>query len=451
MRSAGLSTHTGRSSLFPSIATLHQQFLTREQTPEQLLERCLARIDSHESQVRAWVMLDRSGARQRAQEQTAWLRDNQPTTLPPLFGIPIGVKDVIDVATWPTLAGSRSRTGHVATGDATAVTRLRAAGGILLGKTVTTEFACFDPATTRNPWNLAHTPGGSSSGSAAAVAAGMCIAAVGTQTGGSILRPASFCGLVGYKPPFGSVPLDGVVPVATSLDHLGPLTRCVSDARRVAEVLTQQALPVSAEVSPLRFGTIVAFFRDKAIPEAAQCQAALLEKWSPLEVVEPPVPIAELHRVHRIIMAKECAEVHRTAILQQPELFSPGVTALVEEGVNVSLVTYASAQAAAREARAAWRELFTRLDLLLLPTTAGPAPATLQTTGDPRWQSPWSLLGFPALTLPYRLASNGLPLGFQLVARDESLLFTFAAQVEAELAFSLAPPLRNVATPDPFL
>ena len=203
-------------SALPTISQAVEQIRGGSLTPLDLVEFCLDRIRRFEPQVRAWVRIDEAGARREAERLGELARAG--TIVGPLHGIPVGIKDIIDVAGWPTLAGSRLRENHVATSDAPVVAALRAAGAILLGKTVTTEFACFDPPPTRNPWNLQHTPGGSSSGSAAAVSLGMCVAALGSQTGGSIIRPASFCGVVGLKPTIGAVPSDGVVPISQYLE-----------------------------------------------------------------------------------------------------------------------------------------------------------------------------------------------------------------------------------------
>src|SRR5437588_1003136 len=192
-------------------------------SPVDLLEECLGRIDRLEERVRAWVLVDRDGARAEAKRLTDELRRGQYRG--PLHGIPIGIKDIFDVFDWPTAAGSRLWANSIARQDATVVRKLREAGAVFVGKTVTTQYASFDPPPTRNPWNPQRTPGGSSSGSAAAVAMGMCLGAVGTQTGGSIIRPASFCGVCGFKPAYGDLSCDGIVPFAPILDHPGPVPR----------------------------------------------------------------------------------------------------------------------------------------------------------------------------------------------------------------------------------
>jgi aspartyl-tRNA(Asn)/glutamyl-tRNA(Gln) amidotransferase subunit A len=212
----------------PRTITEAAGFIRRgELTPHDLLDQCLTRIDRYESKVRAWVVIDRDGAREQAERLAAELKAGQNRG--PLHGIPMGIKDIIDVFDLPTGCGSKLWANSYARRDATCVERLRLAGAIILGKTVTTAFASFDPPITRNPWNLDCTPGGSSSGSAAAVAGGMCFAALATQTGGSITRPASYCGVCSIKPTYGRVSVDGVMPLAPSMDHVGVMANCVRD------------------------------------------------------------------------------------------------------------------------------------------------------------------------------------------------------------------------------
>jgi aspartyl-tRNA(Asn)/glutamyl-tRNA(Gln) amidotransferase subunit A len=206
-----------------------------ELTPADLLEQCLRRIDRYEERVRAWVYIDRDGAREQAERLTAELKQNNYRG--PLHGIPIGIKDIFDVFDMPTGCGSKLWANSYARRDATVVERLRQAGAIIMGKTVTTAYASFDPSVTRNPWNLERTPGGSSSGSAAAVACGMCLGALASQTGGSITRPASYCGVYGIKPTYGRVSADGVLSLAPSMDHVGAMANCVRDLAILFETI----------------------------------------------------------------------------------------------------------------------------------------------------------------------------------------------------------------------
>src|SRR5687767_4279025 len=224
----------------PLTITEAAEFIRRgDFSPSELLEQCLARIDRYEDRVRAWVLVDRDGAREQAARLTAELKQNGYRG--PLHGIPVGVKDIIDVFDMPTGCGSKLWANSYARRDATCVERLRQAGAVIMGKTVTTAFASFDPPVTRNPWNLDRTPGGSSSGSAAAVACGMCLGALGTQTGGSIVRPASFCGIAGLKPGFGEIGIEGIAPLTLHIDHVGPMARRVSDLYIVWQALVAGA------------------------------------------------------------------------------------------------------------------------------------------------------------------------------------------------------------------
>ena len=213
--------------MLPTLHAAADELRAGRTTPLDLLDACLDHIDRLEDRVHAWVFVDREGARIEAERRTQEIRDGGWRG--PLHGIPIGIKDIFDVFDWPTAAGSRLWKNSIARRDATAVRKLREAGAVFLGKTVTTQYASFDPPPTRNPWDLSRTPGGSSSGSAAALACGMCLGAIGSQTGGSITRPAAFCGVAGLKPTYGRVGLAGVVPLAASMDHPGPMARCVRD------------------------------------------------------------------------------------------------------------------------------------------------------------------------------------------------------------------------------
>ena len=222
-------------------------------SPLDLLEACLEQIDHYEPRVRAWVLVDRDRARAEAADRTAELKRGYQRG--PLHGIPLGIKDIFDVFDWPTACGSRLWVNSVARQDCTAVEKLRRAGAVILGKTVTTQYASFDPPPTRNPWNLERTPGGSSSGSAAALACGMCLGALGSQTGGSITRPASFCGVAGCKPTYGRVSCNGVLPLAGSMDHPGPMARCVWDLALLLQTIAGHDHG-DASTMPVRWRTI---------------------------------------------------------------------------------------------------------------------------------------------------------------------------------------------------
>jgi Asp-tRNA(Asn)/Glu-tRNA(Gln) amidotransferase A subunit family amidase len=405
-----------------------------EVTSLALVERCLARIDACESRIKAWVSVDRDGARQRAQvlddERAGRWRSA-------LHGIPLGIKDIIDMAGLPTGAGSRQMAQNVAARDATLVRKLRDAGAVFLGKTVTTQFACFDPPPTRNPWNIDRTPGGSSSGSAAAVATGMCLAAIGSQTGGSITRPATYCGVSGCKPSYGRVSLAGIVPLAPSFDHPGPIARRVSDLALLLNVIAGHdpddphssiAPPLSLDwfptapriASPPKLARLRGFFETAASEPMRAAFESSLERLQSCGaiVVEAawPQTFAEVHRQHRVIFGYELALSHKTRFREYRDDYLPGLASLVEEGLGISEFTYREAKQ--HQARA-WEDvetIFGNADLLVCPAALGTAP-DLTTTGDPAFNSPWSYTGLPTVSFPIGLAPDGLPLGIQLVGR----------------------------------
>src|SRR5262245_10279874 len=242
-------------------------------TPMDLVEQCLKNIDRWEPHVHAWVFVDHDGARAEAKRLTDELNGGRYRG--PLHGIPIGIKDIFDVFDWPTAAASKLWAQAIAREDCEVVKRLRAAGAIFLGKTVTTQYASFDPPVTRNPWNRARTPGGSSSGSAAAVATLMCLGAMGSQTGGSITRPATYCGVAGFKPSYGLVPLQGIVPLAPSMDHPGPIGRCVRDLAIMLEAIadpmeTPEVAATSGVLKAPLLGRVRGLFDDLAAPAVRQ-------------------------------------------------------------------------------------------------------------------------------------------------------------------------------------
>jgi len=424
-----------------------------------LVELCLERIERLEPALHAWVLVDAAGARAQAERLDAELIARGPRG--PLHGIPIGVKDIIDVAGLPTLAGSALQAGHIAQRDATAVARLRDAGAIILGKTVTTEFACFDPSPTRNPWNRRHTPGGSSSGSAVAAATGMCLGALGTQTGGSITRPASYCGVAGCKPTFGRVSRAGVVPVSAHLDHVGVIARTVNDmAILLTAIAGPDPLDAYCRSEPVescwpnapggrvpRIGLIYAFFREADAEVRSVCEAAVGRLSNAGAIVGHGAldfDFDELRRRHRTIMAVEAAEYHLQRHAEQPNSFGPAIRSLIAEGLATPIAAYQSALANQMEDQRRATNLFAEVDVLLTPATNTAAPASLSTTGDPRFNSPWSYLGLPTLSLPCGLTAGGMPVAIQLVepAMGESLLFSIASWCERHLAFTAMPDLR---------
>jgi len=428
-------------------------------TPRDLVDACLRRIDEVESRVRAWVVVDAAGARRDADAAAQALRSGNDRGL--LHGIPIGIKDIVDVTGLPTLAGSKVRTQYAARHDAYVVERLRTAGAIILGKTVTTEFASFDPPPTRNPWNAQHTPGGSSSGSAAAVASGMCFAAVGSQTGGSIIRPASYCGACGMKPTWGRLSLRGIVPLAFHLDHPGPIARNVPDLEIAYRAMLghDAADPFSlrpdeadstafsdSEATAPRIGVVADLFHDRANADVREAVAAALDRCraagAVVESVELPLSFADVVPAHRTIMAVEAAAYHRETFAARRNEYGPRIASLIDEGLAATSTDYARALKLQRQFRHDMQQLFAadRFDALAMPAVSNTAPLA-ETTGDPTFQAPWSFAGLPVVSMPCGLGADGLPVAVQYVGpawREASLLRT-AAWCEQATGFAGRP------------
>jgi aspartyl-tRNA(Asn)/glutamyl-tRNA(Gln) amidotransferase subunit A len=454
----------------PRTITAAAELIRRgELTPSELLEQCLARIDRYESRVKAWVVVDRDGAREQAARLTAELKAG--TTRGPLHGIPVGIKDIIDVFDLPTGCGSKLWANSVARQDATCVSRLRQAGAVIVGKTVTTAFAFLDPPPTRNPWNLERTPGGSSSGSAAAVACGMCLGALGTQTGGSVTRPASFCGVCSLKPTHGRISVNGVLPFSGTLDHVGVMANCVRDLAILFQAAAgpddldrdalEEPIPDALRNLDLRMGAgpsavpvgsfnrLGGHFRDRAEPLAWHHLNDAFHKFVSLhperidhEVVVPPAGFAELPKWHRLIMAVEAALVHGERLRRHPDDYPPRICALVEEGLAASAVDFRTARLHRDDLEEQVQAtLFRRSGTSVFVTPAAPGVApTPETTGDPAMNFPWSYLGLPTVSVPIAWA-DGLPLAAQLAgARDnEANLLAVAACFEAAVAFEPRP------------
>lgn len=384
-------------------------------TATRLAEDCLARIDAREKDIGAWAYFDPELVLAQARA-----RDREPRRSP-LHGIPVGVKDIIDTADMPTEYGSPIYAGHRPRSDAACVAILRNAGAIIMGKTVTVEFAMGQSGKTRNPHNPAHTPGGSSSGSAAAVADFMVPLALGTQTGGSVLRPAAYCGVVGFKPTFNVINRAGVNPAGESFDTLGVMSRTVPDARLAFAVLTRSSasdLDTRRDDKP-RIGfcrtpqwqhaerpTIEAF--EKTVPALARAGARIKE-------VTLPGKFDKMLAAHDSIFAYEGCHARSPERCSFPEKISPTLMARLERGDHCTLDEYLAAQQVAADCRQLLRQVFAEYDVLLVPSAQGEAPHGLHTTGDSIMNRIWTSLYVPAITLPVATSPSGLPIGLQLV------------------------------------
>lgn len=388
-----------------------------ELTSEALVEACLERIASEEPRVGALEHLDPELALAAARRVDA-LREK-----PPLAGLPVGVKDVFDTADLPAEWGSEAFRGRRPACDAEAVRRLRAAGAVVLGKTVTTELAFYRPGKTRNPHDPARTPGGSSSGSAAAVAARMVPAAIGTQTAGSVIRPASFCGVVGWKPTFGAVPLDGVSPFAPSLDTFGLFVRDVEAVPVVMRAVAGETHSASPPPSPSGRTPRLALCRTEQWPLAEPSTQAIVEgaaarlarAGARVEALDLGPGFAGLADAQRAIMAAEGARTLREVRARHAEVLSAVLLDFLAEGERVTAEREAAARAQAERCRAALPGIFARVDAILTPGALGEAPVGLASTGDPAFDRIWTLLGTPCASLPAALGPAGMPVGVQVV------------------------------------
>ena len=408
----------------------------------ELVGDCLARIGEVDREVDAWAFLDRDHAMWQADAADDHRKQGKATG--PLHGVPVGIKDIFDTGDMPTEFGSKLWAGRTPRRDAAAVARLRAAGAVILGKTVTTEYAYFNPGKTRNPHNPDHTPGGSSSGSAAAVAALMVPGAIGSQTNGSVIRPAAFCGVVGFKPTHGLIPRSGALLLSRALDHVGVFARSVDDAALLAQTLAgfdeedpdtrplarPPLLEAAASEPPLppRF----AFVRtpawkhaEKATAEAfAELAESLGEHVSEIEIGQGFDRAIDMHRT---VMEVEMAHNLQRDFEQGGEALSKVLRALIERGRAVPAIEYMRALAGSAPLNAALDGVFDEYDAILTPAAPGPAPRGLDSTGNPVFCSMWTYLGTPAVTLPLLQSESGLPIGVQLVGRrgnDARLLRT---------------------------
>ncbi|MBE0547170.1 MAG: amidase [Rubrivivax sp.] len=402
----------------------------------------LARVDAVEPQVQAWAYLDRNHVLAQAEAADEAHAHGEPDG--PLFGLAVGVKDVIDTADLPTEDGTVLHAGRTPREDATVVRRLRAAGGWVMGKTVTTELATYAAGKTRNPHHPGHTPGGSSSGSAAAVAAGMVPLAIGTQTNGSVIRPASFCGVVGFKPSAGLISRAGVLTQSAPLDAVGVFGRTLDDVALLAQVLAGhdpqdpstrlRAAPplvrLAAAEAPLppTLGWVATPFWDRVAPDA---QAAFGELVALLEGrIAPfglPASAADAVGWHRTVMEADLAGSFELEYERGRDQLSASLRGQIERGRLVSAVDYRKALARVPVLLESFETVFDHYDALLTPATLGTAPAGLGSTGDPLMCTLWTYLGMPALSLPLLHGEDGLPLGVQLVGRrgdDARLLRT---------------------------
>lgn len=394
---------------------------------------------AREPAVQAFLPEDGRFDRLRREAETLLAHYPDPANRPPLFGVPVGIKDIFHVAGFVTQAGSRLPAEMLQGPEATAVTRLKNAGALIMGKTVTTEFAYFAPGPTRNPHHPDHTPGGSSSGSAAAVGAGLCTLALGTQTIGSIVRPAAYCGVVGYKPSYDRISRQGVIPLAPSVDHVGVFAPDLASIQMVASLLAAEwetAVPERRPVLAIPEGP----YLDNVSAEGmayfeATCQR-LTEAGLTVKSVAAMADFADIVARHNALVAAETAVVHKDWFARYGNSYHPKTAGLIRQGQAVAPEEFEAARHGREKLRQELAGLMDEhgIDLWLAPPSPGPAPAGLESTGDPIMNLPWTHSGLPSLNLPTGFNENGLPLGLQVIGRwysDESLL-AWAKEIERE-------------------
>ena len=402
-----------------------------EITSEELVQDCLDKIEQIDGEIEAWAYLNPDYALEQARRLDIIRQAGDP--MGPLHGIPVGIKDIIDTAHVPTELGTPIHSGRVPFRDAWVVSRLRQAGAVIMGKTVTTELATYAPGKTKNPHDPNRTPGGSSSGSAAAVASNMVPAALGSQTNGSVIRPAAFCGVFGFKPSFGMIPRTGVLKQSSPLDQLGVFARSMDDVALLTQVLAGydevdpsttylRAVPplvsVAAEDPPLppKIGFVKTPVWDRADDMCKDAHEELCESLGEnIEEIELSLSFGHVLDHHKIIMETDLAYSYAHDYERAKELLSDSLRGQIERGLGYSAVAYQRALAQQAILDVILTELFQVYDALLTPSASGEAPIGLDNTGDPSFCTIWTFCGVPALNIPVFKGENGMPIGTQLV------------------------------------
>lgn len=395
-----------------------------------------ARFEAVEPSIRAYLPELARFDRLRRDARDLEARCHDAGTRPPLYGALLGVKDIFHVDGFPTRAGTEVPSALFAGDEADVVTRLKQAGALIVGKTVTTEFAYFEPGPTRNPHNIEHTPGGSSSGSAAAIAAGLAHAAIGTQTVGSVIRPAAYCGVVGFKPSFARVDTAGLVDFSPSADHVGFFSADVADMLAIAAAVIDNWRPAPNHKSrPVSAVPLGAYLKQSSALDRFEAQLNPLEEAGyPIKRIPMFDDIATIDACHQDLIAAELAQQHREWFSQYERLYRPRTAALIRQGQSVALQRLRSARQHRLELRARILRVMDDegIDLWICPSAPDVAPRGIDATGSPAMNMPWTHAGLPALSLPAGTGKWRLPLGLQLVGRfaeDESLL-DFASAIE---------------------
>ena len=444
----------GAGAALPSIPESLPELVRVLRSGELPLDKYLAVLEARfanlEPAIHAFMPEPERFTRLRAEAAALAARWPEAASRPALFGVPVGIKDIMRVDGLPTTAGSQLPPETFQGPESACVTALRSAGALIIGKTVSTEFAYFGPGPTHNPRNLDHTPGGSSSGSAAAVAAGLCPLALGSQTVGSTIRPAAFCGVVGFKPSYDRISKVDVIPLAPSLDHVGIFSGDLAGAALAASVLCRSWQPARDQARAV-FGLPEGPYLDCASDEARRHFDGLVDRLRNAGYTLKALPaMADYDAIrdrHNLIVAAEAAHVHAQWFKTYGERYHPKTKALVEQGRALSGQSLAEALLGREKLRAELMALMDAngLDAWLAPSAVGAAPPGLESTGDPAMNLPWTHAGLPALSLPSGRNSAGLPFGLQIVGRwdEDERLLAWAGELEALLTGTGAAPAHG--------
>lgn len=408
----------------------------------ELVEDALRRIAATDAELGAWEVVDGEGALRSARRVDDARRGG--VTPGALAGVPLGVKDIFDVAGLPTMAGFAPYATRVATHDAEVVASLRREGAIVVGKTVTAQFAFTDPPRTRHPLDPARTPGGSSSGSAVAVAARHVPVALASQTGGSTLRPAAYTGCVGLKPSFGLVSTEGMIPLARSLDHVGFIATSVDDCRLLLSAAVPAPMAAPVPVDRPRLGVVVSGLEAASVDVRTEVERAIATcagAGARAADVVLDVALDQLWAAHRVILRTEAAGVHTELFRRHPEEYQPRMRALVEEGQRVPAAAYEEAQRVRRRARQELARAAASVDALVLPTTSA-LPGGRESTGESLLQAVFSSTGLPSITIPLSPSAEGLPHALQLAAAPGADMHLLDVAAWCADALRPAPPHR---------
>ncbi len=430
--------HINEARLAPALSSLQHG----QHSLSLYIENMCKRIEAVNPDVQAF--LPEAGRMKRLRQEAHLMRERYPSpeARPPLFGALVGVKDILHVDGFATQAGSALPPDRLAGAEAECVTLLRNAGALIAGKTVTTEFAYFEPGPTRNPHNLAHTPGGSSSGSAAAVAAGLCTLALGTQTIGSVIRPAAYCGIIGFKPTYDRIPTAGVLYFSRTVDHIGLFTQDIAGMQQAAAVLCRdwRAQPISDR--PPVLGVPIGNYLEQAEPAALTAFQEQLYRLADAGFLVKQLPffeeIAALNGLHRQLAFAEFAQEHAQLYADFADRYRPKTAEIIAIGQRVTVQELADARANCQRLRLELTEAMDKagIDLWATPAAPGAAPAGIHATGSPDMNLPWTHAGMPVVTVPAGTTAETLPLGLQLVGRfgqDEEVL-TWASMIVPALS-----------------